>query len=369
MTILLLISLSLLVIPTLVSIVNVLTAPRLGRPRRNSPTDQPIVTIIIPARNEERSIRTCLSGLMAQDYKHSEIIVIDDNSTDNTAAIVREFPTARLITGAPLPEGWTGKNWACHQGAQAATGEILIFTDADTRHTQTAVSNSVAWMKSHKLAMLSAFPQQITVTFAEKMVVPAIELFLYAGIPLWLTYLSKNKHLAAANGQWVCFTKSAYTTLGGHESVAMEIVEDVELSRRAKALGLRLLTLAATGVIYCRMYESASEVREGFAKNLFGIVRYRTLPFAVLLLGFFVGCVVPSILIFVPSVWELAAIAVGLNMFFRLIIALRFKHPVWESVLLQPLAILWIIFIGIESYFRIKGGGVRWKGRIITVQQ
>ena len=148
-----------------------------------------------------------------------------------------------------------------------------------------AIANTVAYMQQLKLGLLSAFPEKVTVTLAEKLVVPVVDMFVYAGLPLWLTYYSRFPSLAAASGLWIAFTRETYQQTGGHQAVSNQIVEDVELSRLAKKHRIKILTTAGTGIVTCRMYQSFNEVWDGFSKNLFGLVRYKTIPFFILTIG------------------------------------------------------------------------------------
>ena len=218
-----------------IAIFNAFTAPMLKK--RLPLLDHPSVSVLVPARNEERNIADCLEGLIAQNYRDFEIIVLNDHSVDRTAELVNKYGTLdariKLIEGKPLPEGWTGKNWACHQLSQEARGEILLFTDADNRHATDAIANTVGWMQKLNLGLFSAFPQQITVTLPEKLVIPVVDMFVYAALPLWLTYYAHSPSLSAANGQWIAFTQEAYQQIGGHQEVRNKVVEDVELSRLA----------------------------------------------------------------------------------------------------------------------------------------
>ncbi len=333
----------------------------------------PKVSLLVPARNEAQNIRGCLEGLLAQGYPDFDLTILDDHSEDETAAIVQEYQQKsdciKLVSGKALPAGWTGKNWACHQLSEVATGEILIFTDADNHHAPTVVSNTVAYMEKLNLGLLSAFPQQETVTLAERLVVPIMDMFVYGSLPLWLTYLAPFPSLAAANGQWLAFTREAYQKLGGHVSVKNHLVEDTELSRMAKRQGVKILTTAGTKSVFCRMYHNFEEVREGFAKNFYGLTGYNDVVFFSIILGLLIGFILPYFLWIFPSVRYLAFGAIGLNMVLRGLLAIRYKHPFWTAVILNPLAILLAIFIGFDSYLSAKRGKIRWKGREIRFER
>ena len=368
MTILMLIIISLLTVVFGIAIFNVLTGPMLGH--AFSLVETPLVSILVPARNEEKNITACLTGLSNQLYKNYEVIVLDDFSEDKTgekiAQVCHKDQRIRMIDSNPLPNGWTGKNWACHQLSQRAKGKILIFTDADNRHSPKAVSNTVGWIQHLNLGLFSAFPQQTTITLVEKLVIPVIDLFVYAGLPLWLTYLTKHPSLAAANGQWIAFTRQGYEQIGGHKSISNEVVEDVEFSRLAKRKGVKILTTAGTGVVFGRMYESSKQVWEGFSKNIFGLVKYKTIPFFILVVGLFSACILPYLML--PLLPQLALTAVSINILLRFIVSVKYKHSLLTSVILHPIGVGLTLLIAFNSFLSVKQGVVQWKGREIDVR-
>ncbi len=354
-----------------VTLVNFFLGPFLAKAPELKRT--PKVSLLVPARNEAQNIANCLEGLLKQDYPDFDITVLDDHSEDETAKIVQGYQLKsnrlHLISGKALPAGWTGKNWACHQLSETATGEILIFTDADNRHAPNVVSNTVAYMEKLKLGLLSAFPQQETVTLAERLAVPIMDMFVYGSLPLWLTYFAPQPSLAAANGQWLALTREAYQNLGGHVTVKNHLVEDTELSRLAKKSGIKTLTTAGTKAVFCRMYHNFEEVREGFAKNFYGLTGYNDIVFFSIIIGLLIGFIAPYFLWIFSSVRLLAVGAIGLNILLRGLLAIRYKHPFWTAVILNPLAILLAIFIGFDSYLSAKRGIIRWKGREIKFER
>ena len=248
-----------------------------------------------------------------------------------------------------------------------ADGEILIFTDADNRPVSpNAITNTVAYMQQLELGLLSAFPEKVTGTLAEKLVVPVVDMFVYAGLPLWLTYFSRFPSLAAASGLWMAFTREAYQLIGGHQAVSNQIVEDVELSRLAKKRGIKILTTAGTRAVSCRMYHSFSAVWNGFSKNLFGLVGYKTIPFFILSLSLFTMCVLPYIIVWFATLRGLAIVAIVMNIVMRMVLALKYRHPFFTSVVLHPFGVLLTLLIGINSFFQVRRGRLRWKGRQIS---
>jgi len=353
----------------MITLFNVLTAPMLKyAPARKI---APRVSVLVPARNEEKNIDACLEGLIEQDYPNLEIFVLNDDSADDTAAIVRQFSArdqrVQLIDGAPLPAGWLGKNWACHQLSEQATGEIFIFTDADNRYSPQAVAHTIGWMQKYDLGLLSAFCHQITETLPEKLAVPVVNMFVYSYLPLWLTYYGKGASLAAANGQWLAFTRAAYAKIGGHRAVCHHVVEDVELSRLAKRHGEKILAASARDEVFSRMYHSSREVWEGYSKNLFGLMNFKAVPFFITLVLLFFIHVAPYILVWFKPLTMLALSTIAMNVLIRFLLAIKFAQPVFTSTLLHPVSILYIILIGFNSYRCYKTGSLKWKGRAVQV--
>ncbi|MBV9732885.1 MAG: glycosyltransferase, partial [Verrucomicrobia bacterium] len=218
-------------------VLNLLLLPRL-RPEL-APETPPRVSVLLPARNEELRIRSCLESLLKQNYFSLEIIVLDDESVDATADIARAlgFTTnaesnCRLIRGATLPPGWTGKSWACHQLAEVARGDYLLFTDADTLHQPEAVSSAVAAAQRFRCDLLTLWPSQTTVTFAEKLVIPLMFVVGGSYLPLWLLVWAQHSPWLArllgrkflslcgtATGQFLLFRRQSYFEMGGHRAV------------------------------------------------------------------------------------------------------------------------------------------------------
>lgn len=353
-----------------VTLANTLTAPVLRHRPGKTLTKAPRVSVLIPARDEERNIARVLGSLQQQTYKNFEILVLDDESTDNTAKIVKEYsennPVIRLVPGKPLPANWTGKNWACQQLSELARGEIFIFTDADNFYHPKAIENSIMWMQKYQLDLLSAFPQQITGTLMERLVVPTFDYILYSMLPLWLTYKTPFPSLAAANGQWLIFNAQTYEALGGHAAVKKEIVEDVEFSRLAKRKGFKILTASGRDLIFARMYHNAQQVWQGFSKNAFGLTGHHTPTFLILLTLMFLSQVLPLITLWFSGLAFISALILATHMLIRLLMALKFKLPLWSGVFMFPASAFMTILIGINSWKGYHRKSIQWKGRVVA---
>ncbi|HYP41789.1 MAG TPA: glycosyltransferase [Chloroflexia bacterium] len=342
---------------------------------------RPLVAVLVPARDEEANIEACLLSLFGQDYPNMQVWLYDDASTDGTARIAARLAELaegwlRVITGTgDPPAGWLGKANACHQlyGVMRAhiQPDYVLFTDADVRFAPSAVSHAVAAAHARGAGLLSIFPQQVTVTWAERLAVPILlHWAVYTFLPLPLAFSPRTgPAFAAANGQFMLFTREAYEACGGHTSVKSEVLEDVALGRAAKRAGHRALLADGGPLIRTRMYGSAAEVWQGYSKNAYAFFGYS--PF---FLG--IGIITLTILYILPLPFALysalstqhsalAYIALaqyGAAVLGRLLLAARFGYRIWD-VLLHPVAIVFLIAIALNSMRWSLTGKAAWKGR------
>ena len=228
---------------------------------------KPEVSVIVPARNEEASLGTCLESLASQAGVDFEIVVVNDHSTDRTVDIAASFPKVRMIEAGPLPQGWTGKNNAVACGAQQARGEWLLFTDADTVHLPGSLARALAEAKEHQAEMLSYSPEQIAVTFWEMAILPVVFAELARQYPP-SKVSDPASPIAAANGQFILIRRKTYDVVGGHAAVAGDILEDVALAKCVKSAGRRIRFRYAADALRTRMYRNFAQLREGWTKNL-----------------------------------------------------------------------------------------------------
>jgi chlorobactene glucosyltransferase len=234
----------------------------------------PLVSIIVPARNEALNIGACLGSLLGSNYPNKEIIVVDDGSTDATGDIARALAeqtgsNLRVIDAGPLPDGWLGKSWACWTGYQHAQGELVLFTDADTRHGEALLAMAVGALQQMQASLISLLPRQLMESFWERVVLPHVFLSIS------LRYASANRvnrtrnpRQVLANGQFLLFDRSRYEQVGGHAAVRGEVVEDVALAQRLVGHGQRAILLHAHQDMETRMYRSLPGIIEGWSKNL-----------------------------------------------------------------------------------------------------
>lgn len=265
-----------------------------------APIPPAVISVIVPARNEEPTIAACIESLACQ-LEIAEILVVNDQSTDKTAEIVRglmiTIPNLRLLETNGVPSGWVGKNNAVALGAREATQPWLLFTDADAEHQPGSAASALQSAEKTGAALISYSPEQITETWYEKALIP----FIYCRLARKFNYAAVNDPSspdAASNGQFLMIRREAYDAIGGHASVASEVLEDVALARRAKAAGYRLAFNSGKGIVRVRMYRSFASMWEGWTKNLYplmGGTRLSTfreiestfpwIPFLVVLLG------------------------------------------------------------------------------------
>jgi chlorobactene glucosyltransferase len=351
-----------------VALWNLLAAPRLERAGSPRALALARASVLLPARNEADNLRATLPALLRLEHPDLEILVLDDGSEDDTAAVVESHLAGgsgrlRLLRGLPLPEGWLGKNWACHQLAQAARGEVLIFCDADVTAHPAALRRTLAAMERAGAGVLTALPKQRLDSWVESAVVPLVaHLPVLTLLPLPLVARVRAPSLSMANGQWLAFTREAYRGCGGHAAVRAEVVEDVALGRRAKAAKHRLLPVVASSLLEVRMYRDASALREGFGKNLYALAGGRPAPFLGALLVFLMTAVFP---------WAGAALGVpGAMLPLALLVAVRgcgailFRHRP-GSLLLHPVGSVLLIALALWSCAGARRGRLRWKGRRI----
>jgi chlorobactene glucosyltransferase len=360
MFIILLISLSVF---SVISIYNLFSAPVLKETSERS-NPQKIVSVLIPARNEEKNIEKCIKGLLIQDYRHKEIIVLDDNSTDKTYTLASSFSKSnvRVLRGKELPSDWLGKNWACMQLAQEAKGEYLLFVDADVELTQKVISSAVYELEKSNVTLLSIFPTQIIKSFGELLIVPLMNWLLLTFLPLRFVYTSSSKSFVAANGQFMLWRKDDYLNLGGHQVVKYKVVEDMELARLVKQNKLKVKTMLGGKLVFCRMYDSFNQAYSGFAKNFYAGFSLPPFLFIVIVLFLFVVFTLPFLFLMRPVH---SFILIALILIVRVSVSTVSKQNLFVNVLLHSIQMLFMFWIGIVSLIKFKKNQLVWKQRIL----
>ncbi|MDD2303579.1 MAG: glycosyltransferase [Prolixibacteraceae bacterium] len=348
----------------LISLVNLVS--RLHLPDKK-PTSFPKVSVLIPARNEEAVLGRLLDSLEKQDYPDFEVIVCDDHSSDNTEEILNwiagEDERFHWFLGEKLPEDWLGKNFACHQLAQKASGKYLIFLDADVELSTNAITKAVAFFQKNRLALLSVFPQQKMESFAERVTVPVMNWILQSLLPMVLVQKSKFPSLSAANGQLMMFDAENYRTHQWHSRVRNQNVEDIRLARMIKSEEFKIAVLLGNNDVFCRMYRSFDEAIVGFSRNIHEYFGGRRI---VMLAFWLIVCFGPFI-VFFPFGWCFLGLFVLLVLSNRVCISLACRQNVFLSVLLHPLQIISFTFIVFYNIFRRIKKETTWKGRKIRI--
>jgi cellulose synthase/poly-beta-1,6-N-acetylglucosamine synthase-like glycosyltransferase len=334
-------------------------------------SDDPVVSVIIPARNEELNIANCLDSIVRQTGIPFEIIVSDDDSSDRTADIAHAFEHVRLVQPGPLPPGWTGKSHALASAVRYARGEWFLFTDADTIHENHSIRTGIQEAQLHQAALVSYSPYQILGSISERMIQPIV----FSELSAAFDYAEVNdpkSTIAAGNGQYMLFRKGAYWEIGGHESVRNDLLEDVALAKRVKNNGSRIWFRYAPDVLSARMYRNLREVWSGWSKNVLLLFNFPVKlaavrcaeggGFALALLGVFYGLLSQRILI--AAVASLVAAIVWRRVRPRFARAGFGSKECLQGLLGLPLfsAIL------MNAYLKAKfGKPTSWKGRAYKV--
>jgi glycosyltransferase involved in cell wall biosynthesis len=329
-------------------------------------SQQPMVSVIVPARNEEACLGACLESLVAQADVSFEIIVVDDGSTDRTREIAQSFPAVRVVEAGPLPPGWSGKNNALVAGANEARGTWLLFTDADTVHGAGSLVRSVAEARRRGVALLSYSPEQEVHGFWEKTVMPVIFAELAS------TYRPSEvsdpaSSAAAANGQYILVSREAYDAVGGHAAVATSLLEDVALARAVKVSGRKIFFRYGGDAVRTRMYRSFAQLREGWTKNLALLFR-SPVRLAVLRLTEFVLIVGSATVAVLMSLRGRMRMSIAVGMLAIILAALILKrirkaHFSWDADVLALIGLPVFSYLLLRSRAAYRKGTISWKGR------
>ncbi|MBE6350458.1 MAG: glycosyltransferase [Spirochaetaceae bacterium] len=328
------------------------------------------VSILIPARNEEKNIRNCIWPLVRQLYDNYEVVVLDDNSTDATWSILeelqKEYPKIlRIYKGEKLPEGWKGKNFAMEQLYKKAQGEILICTDADTVHKRTMLSFAVHNFEKNKADYLSGYVLQEMKTFGEKITIPLMYMLTSLIIPSFLNTLLPYSFLSIGIGQFIMIKKSVLEQIGGYAAIKDRISDDVYLSRLVKKCGFKSVFINLQEEVSCRMYNSYKSASRGIVKNIadffngFSIIPLIIAFFIFLVLPFFIGMYELLVL------KTLSLIGLSVIVFFVIWVQITVCRELpWYTPFLYPIIFLNLLYMATLSQINaIRGTSYTWKGR------
>ena len=338
--------------------------------------DLPSVSMLVPARNEEKCIEGCIQSLVELDYPEFEVISLDDQSSDGTLSILEHIakrqPRLKVLKGTPTPEGMTGKNWACAQLADQAQGDLLFFTDADTVFTPDSLRLVVTNMLNQQADLLTGFPRQHVETWGERLLVPFFSWAVLCFIPLWLAYRLRVPLLSSAVGQMLIFRRDAYERIGGHAKLGTLIVEDLALARRIKAAGLRWRVMRVTDLISCRMYPGSREAFAGFTKNLFAFFDFHLFVYLFAFIWLAMLFLEP-LFVFAAHILGLAAsadlselvICIGLSLLIWVIPYLELGMSLTLGFI-YPITILANEAAAFQSLRLSLAGRLSWKGRSLA---
>jgi glycosyltransferase involved in cell wall biosynthesis len=333
--------------------------------------DLPSVSILIPARNEERSIAAAIESALTTKQIQFEIVVLDDHSTDRTAEIVEEFAKrdarVRLEDAPPLPRGWCGKQHACYSLSRLAKSDYFLFVDADVRLQPEAVARMVAFQQSTKAELVSGFPRQETDTWLEKLVIPIIHFLLLGFLPFRHMKRSTRVGFAAGCGQLFLARRESYELIGGHSAIKDSLHDGIKLPRAYRKWKFKTDLCDTTQLAVCRMYHSASEVWLGFSKNAReGLAANGTIvPFTFIL---FAGQILPWILLGVGEGKQIVLIpsflAIAMSLLIRVDAKIRFQQS-WLGVIAHPIGIGFVLSIQwYAMIMELLGKPVGWRGRV-----
>jgi hypothetical protein len=337
-------------------------------PRRHDDDPGLRLSVLIPARDEAGRIGHCLESVRNQvGADIAEILVLDDRSSDGTAQVVGHYlvdARVRLVesSGEP-PDGWLGKTWACHQLAEQASGDVLVFIDADVVLEPDALARVASALSAGDIDAVSPYPRQVAGTWAERVVQPLLQWSWATLLPLRAAETSDRTSLVAANGQLLAVTREAYDACGGHRSIAGEVLDDVALFQQLKRVGRRGALADGTDVASCRMYDDWPSLRDGYSKSLWAATGSPTGGAAV-------GAVMTAAYVVPPLAMVLRGSRVGAAGYVaavagRAVVARRVGARVWPDSLLHPASIAAFDYLLARSWTGRVRGDLTWKGRAL----
>lgn len=360
----LILSLSLILVAVMLGItfINILTVRTVASSGDHAISES--VSILIPLRNEAENVVGVITSLLDQrGLQNYEVIVLNDSSTDTTGELLASFNDSRLCVteGAELPSPWLGKNFACHQLASNARGEILVFVDADVRLSPTAISSSIAAMKRWRWDFISPYPRQIAISFIERLTQPLLQWSWFVSLPLRLAESLQRSSMVVANGQFFLMKRDAYFNSGGHAAIKSEVLDDLELARVMVRSGFRGGVAEGSAIAQCRMYSNTRDLIEGYAKSQWRAFGNKIGAAAMILLLF-----LSSIL---PIAMGIAGEISGWYGYFaivitRLLVAARTRSTI-SSALLHPVSAGFWSYLIVLSWMRKSAGRLVWKERAL----
>ena len=333
-----------------------------------------LVSILIPARNEADVIESTIKSIINQSYQNYELIILDDNSSDTTESIIQKHaksnPKIELINGLSLPEGWLGKNWACHQLSEKAEGEYILFIDADTNLDKFILEDSVIALQKEKIDLLSLVPGRDTKLIADHAMKKIISWFIVCWLPMKLAIKLNAPFLSATFGQFMLFKKSSFNDIGGFEAIKDNPVDDFQLGRNIKKNLFKWMLYDAAFRITTRTYNTNKDLISGYSKNIFPAVGYSISIFVVIfliLISFVLGSTIPIILFALGILQNQQLILLCISLLILLfiswgIVTIRFKYSIFTPFSF-PLLISLILLLALRSFIDNVFYSSTWKGR------
>jgi chlorobactene glucosyltransferase len=326
----------------------------------------PLVTVIIPARDEERAIERTVRAFLAQSWPELEIVAVNDRSTDSTGAILARLASedSRLVVidNEEPPAGWLGKPWALHQGSLRAHGELLLFVDADVIYAPETVAAAVAHLEARGVPMIALLPHFEMRGFWEHVAMPNLAFFAFTILPLWLSNRTKIPLLAIGGGTGNLIRRADYDVAGGHEALKDSVVDDVALSRLLRRSGRRTEVVRADHLVSVRMYEGLGEIVQGFTKNGFSTIGRSYAAMAMVLVLGFVLHVLPFALALTGDVLSMATVAV--LTLTRVILFASLRYRLDNAVFGHPLMIgVWLVIMLRSTWYTGIRRKLLWRGR------
>ena len=343
-------------------------------PTSKTISDSKLVSILIPARNEADVIESTIKSIINQSYKNYELIILDDNSSDSTKAIIQKHAKLNskieLINGLSLPEGWLGKNWACHQLSEKAEGEYILFMDADTILDKFILEDSVIALQKEKIDLLSLVPGRDTKLIADHAMKKIISWFIVCWLPMKLAINLNAPFLSATFGQFMLFKNSSFNDIGGFEAIKDNPVDDFQLGRNIKKNLFKWMLFDAAFRITTRTYNTNKDLISGYSKNIFPAVGYSISIFLVIfliLISFVLGSTIPIILYALGILQNQQLILLCVSLLILLfisweIVTIRFKYSIFTPFSFTILISL-ILLLALRSFIDNVFYSSTWKGR------
>lgn len=357
----------------LITTYNLFTAPKINigetlkKNKTKIPKNDILVSILIPARNEEKNIEKALLSSINQTLQEIEIIVLDDNSVDNTSNLVRQIISTyknkkiKLISGSPLPMNWNGKSWACFNLYKASKGNYLLFIDADVCLDKYAVEIALNKMIKNKLDLLTIIPNQITLHLGESILVNVfMEWFVTTFLPIKLSNSLNKNPLTAACGQFMLFKRDSYVSIRGHSCVGPNIVEEREIAIKMREKKFKVGLFLTNNLVHCKMYENFKAAFNGFSNTFFPGSKLNPILFMILTIIIFLSQTLPFIFYKLHHYFFIGAVLIIIQ---EILHSLIFKKHFYTNLILHPVKMLFFLQAATLSCIKTLKGNIEWKGR------